>query len=120
MDSKLHNLLEAAVSKTEAGKLDWLVFDDESFRTKIGSGFLHIQRGTTELSSDGETFSPYDTYTIQISDSQGRVVAEAQAVQNRDDARLCNRLFEAARKSALKSDHVIDDMLRTLQGSAKA
>jgi hypothetical protein len=119
MDSKMQALLGSALAKTEGGGLEWQAFSSDAFHARIGPGFLHIQRGSTELSSDGENFSPYVTYSIQVSDSQGRVVAEAEVVkyQDQDAFRLCDRLFEAARKSALKSDHVIDDMLKTLQGA---
>ena len=120
MDSKIHDLLEAAIEKTERGKLEWAAFDSESFRTRIGSGYLHIQRGSTELSEDGERFFPRATYSVQISDSQGRVVVEDQITAGFEGSVILSKLFEAARKSALATDRVLDDMLHTLRGGPRA
>ena len=39
-------LLEAALRGTQNGRLRWNAFDSESFRAKIGSAFLHINRGS--------------------------------------------------------------------------
>jgi hypothetical protein len=120
MDKKLHDLLEAAIDQTERGGLAWTAFDSESFRTKIGTGYLHIQRGSTKLSADGDDYFPADTYSIQVSDAQGRVVAEAGVVEGADGFQLFARLFQVARKSALATDRVIDDMLHTLRGGLRA
>jgi hypothetical protein len=120
MNSKLRELVEVAIEKTERGGLEWIAFDSESFRAKIGSGHLHIQRGSTELSADGENFHPATTYSVQISDVQGRVVAEDEAAEGYDGYTLFNRLFQAARKSALATDRVIDDMLHSLRTSSRA
>jgi hypothetical protein len=118
MDTKLIELIEAALKETERGKLEWIAFDSESFRTRIGSGYLHIQRGSTEISDDGEHFSPRATYAVQVSDSQGRVVAEEEMTEGFQGSGPFVRLFELARKSALATDRVLDEMLRTLQGGA--
>jgi hypothetical protein len=119
MDSKLRELMEVAIEKTERGGLEWTAFDSESFRAKIGSGYLHIQRGSTELSTDGETFHPHVTHSVQISDAKGRVVAEDNATEGFDGFVLFNRLFEVARKAALATDRVIDDMLHSLRAGSR-
>ncbi len=118
MDSKLNELLDAAIKQTERGKLDWIAFDDESFRSQIGTGFLHVQRGSTEVSDDGERFFPRATYSVQVSDAEGRVVLEGDMTEGFQGAGPFIRLFEVARKSALRSDRVIDDMLQTLRNGS--
>lgn len=119
MDNKVRELLEVAIDKTERGGLEWTAFDSDSFRTKIGTGYLHIQRGSTEMSTDGDTYHPHVTHSVQISDSQGRVVAEDEATEGFDGFALFNRLFNAARKAALATDRVIDDMLHSLRNGAR-
>jgi len=118
MDNKLRELLDAAIEKTERGGLEWTAFDSESFRAKIGSGYLHIQRGSTEVSDDGEHFCSRTTYSVQVSDSQGRVVVEDETIEGDQGSALFSRLFQLARKSALSTDRVLDEMLRTLRGGA--
>src|SRR5436305_7212124 len=121
MDNKLYNLLEAAREKTEAGELKWQAFDDESFRAAVGSGFLHIQRGSTRLEDDSGELVPAVTYSVQVSDEQGRVVAEADVTEgfSAGDFTVLASLFLAARKSALESDRVIEDMLGSLRGGQR-
>jgi hypothetical protein len=119
MDNKIRDLLQAAIDKTGRDELSWTAFDSDSFRAKIGPGYLHIQRGSIQVSPDGVDFYPAVTYSVQISDAQGRVVAEAETREMREDFGLFGQLFEAARKAALGSDRVIDDMLHTLRGSRR-
>jgi len=113
-DSKLRSLLEAAAEKTERGGLAWQAFDDESFRAAIGTGYVHIQRGSTQASDGDGDLHPVTTYSVQISDAQGRVVAEDDATVGFEGFAPFARLFEVARKSALGSDRVIEDMLQSL------
>ena len=120
MDAKLLRILHATLEKTESGALEWQSFDPDSFRTRIGSGSLHIQRGSAEGSSDGEHFFPITTYSVQVADNQGRIVAEAEIGERVEGFGVFDRLFLAARKSALRSDHVLDDMLKTLLGGSAA
>ncbi|MBN9122027.1 MAG: hypothetical protein J0I06_23280 [Planctomycetes bacterium] len=119
MDTKLLELIEAAVKETERGRLEWTAFDSESFRAKIGSGYLHIQRGSTEVSDDADRFYPRATYSVQVSDAQGRVVSEDDVTEGFQGAAPFARLFVVARKSALASDRVIEDMLHLLRNDPR-
>src|SRR5437868_6072613 len=114
MDDKIRDLLRAALEKTEAGGLKWAAFDSGSFRAMIGPGHLHIHRGTTQASHDGDNFYPVDTFSVQVTDAKGRVVAEAEVMEGNDHFWLFDNLFNEARKSALGSDRVISDMLVAL------
>jgi hypothetical protein len=117
MDSKLHQLLQTAVEKTARGGLRWKAFDDESFRAPIHPGYLHIHRGSTRIEGDDGEMLPAATYSIQISDGMGRVVAEEGAVEGGQDQDfpLLHNLFRAARTSALGGYQVIENMLSHLQ-----
>ena len=119
VDSKIAELLQAALNRTNRGELKWQAFSGDSFRAKIGPGFLHIQKGSDQVSHDGVEFYPVVTYSIQVSDAQVRVVAEDETSQGNEHYPLLHDLFLAARKSALGSDRVIDEMLDSLLGSAK-
>jgi hypothetical protein len=118
MDNRLRDLVEAAIEKTERGGLAWTAFDSESFRATIDPGHLHILRS---FSADDATDATTSMYFVQVSDAQGRIVSDDEAGPDRvGDAKsfpLFDRLFQAARKAALGSDRVIDDMLHTLRGS---
>lgn len=118
MEHKLQELLAVATNKTAAGDLKWRAFSEESFRVPIGSGYLHISRGTTRVEDDGDSY-PAQTYSARVTDEQGRVVAEADATQGFEGETLAllAGLFEVARKSALKSEGVLDKMLEALQRS---
>jgi hypothetical protein len=117
MDNALRELLVTATAKTEAGRLKWKAFDSESFRAAIGSGYLHIQRGSTRIDDDEGESMPAVTYSAQVSDEQGRVVAEADVTEGFQMAEfmILATLFATARKSALQTDRVIEDMLEVLR-----
>ena len=118
MEYKLQELLKVATNKTVVGDLRWRAFSDESFRVPIGSGYLHIGRGTTRVEDNGDSH-PVQTYSARVTDEQGRVVAEVDVTQGFDGEALAllTGLFEVARKSALKSEGVLDKMLEALQRS---
>jgi hypothetical protein len=118
MDDKLRELVQEAIEKTKNGSLKWTAFDEDTFRARIGTGFLHIQRSSTQLSSDGETFYDAETQTVQISDERGRVAAEGEAAIGYDGFGILNELFLEARKSALGTDKLIENMLHSLRSGA--
>jgi len=116
MDNKLRSLIEAATEKTATGVVSWVAFDDESFRAPIGTGFLHIQRGTTRVDNgDGDSI-PALTHSVQVSDSQGHVFTEVESIEGDPDFIVLAKLFAAARKAAFSGDHVLDVMLGVLRG----
>jgi hypothetical protein len=116
VDKKVSDLLEAALTNTRRGQLQWQAFNAESFRTRIGSGSLHIQRVPTQVSSDGTDVQPAVAYAVQIADGQGRVVAEEEVIEHNLGSTLLQNVFEAARKSALGTATVLDEMLNALRG----
>jgi hypothetical protein len=115
VDDKVRDLIQAVLENTAAGGLKWTGFGSNSFRTKIGSGHLHVTRGTEQLwddaGSDGVLF------LVQVTDALGRVVAEYGVPKGPKEFPLVSDLFDAARRSALGTDQVIDDMLTTLRGA---
>lgn len=116
MDSKLRELLQAALDKTNRGQLRWSAFSDESFRAAIGSGHLHLNRSWGPWTDDrGEEVSA-ETYFVQVSNGQGRVVVEGEAKEGvpQNGFELCRDLFRAARTAALGGYEVMDNMLRLL------
>lgn len=113
IEKKIRELLEAACRKSEKGNLDWQSFSSEAFHAQVGSGRLHVRR--THVADEG--FAP--EITVQVADGHGRVVSETHALPGDEDFSLLNSLFESARKSALKSDRVLDDMLQSLLGTSK-
>lgn len=93
-----------------------MAFDDESFRAPIGTGYLHIQRGSARIEdADGESVPVY-TFSAQVSDAQGRVVTEFDAADGFSGYAELAGLFTVARKAALRTDHVLDVMLGALRG----
>jgi hypothetical protein len=117
MDDKLEELLRVAKSRTVDGELRWRAFSDEAFRVPIGGGYLHVNRGMIRLEDEDGESHPARTYSAQVTDEQGRVVAETDATVGYDGpVALLSELFEAARKSALQSEGVIEKMLGALRG----
>jgi hypothetical protein len=116
MDDNFRELVEVAIAKTKNGNLKWTAFDEESFRAKIGNGFLHIHRGSTQLSShEDESLYEAPTHTVQISDERGRVATEGEVAQGFEGFTILNQLFLEARKSALGTDRLIESMLESLR-----
>jgi hypothetical protein len=116
MDDKLLALLHAAQRNTEADKLRWVAFDDETFRTQIGPGMLRIHRGSTKL-VDPETYDqfPAPTYEVWVMNGRGQVVTDCEVIGRADPKfQLVDTLFRAARESALGSENVIDEMISIL------
>jgi hypothetical protein len=120
VDSKLRDLLQAALDKTNSGAVEWTAFNSESFRARVGAGHLHIQRGSIPVETDERDRYWVTTYAVQVSDAQGRIVAEADAREGTESFALFDRLFDTARKTALGSDRVIEEMLHTLRGGVPA
>lgn len=117
MDSKIRELVQAVRDKTERGGLRWKAFDAEAFRAAIGTGYLHIQRHWAPLREENGDGGSVETYALQVSDGQGRVVAEEEVHEGvRDDGfSLVRDLFRVARIAALGGYKVIDDMLYVLR-----
>lgn len=147
MNDRIRDLVTAAITKTESGELKWTAFTSDSFRTKIGTGHLHIQRNYETREDDPNpatgTSQSYSvqTYSLQITDAQGRVVAEEEALGTKESFgwttatpqhtkisdpsqppilmtkyKLFEQLFLAVRNAVLKSDQVIESMLQELTG----
>ncbi|QEG25330.1 hypothetical protein GobsT_00540 [Gemmata obscuriglobus] len=118
MEPKLQELLQAVIAKTPKGELKWRSHSDESFRLAVGSGYVHISRSPGRVEGEGDA-SAARTYVAQITDAQRRVVTETQAITGQEgDAALLAELFEVARKSALKTESVLNEMLDVLRGIA--
>jgi hypothetical protein len=115
VDSKVLALLTSALNQTRAGKLTWQEFGSESFRTRIGPGWLHLNRTYSENENeDGERWM-FEEYSIQISDERGRVIAEEEMkATGGAEGKLVQDLFRVARNSALGGDEIIEKMLHAL------
>src|SRR4051794_11941353 len=113
MDSKLRDLLQEVLSRTQAGRLSWQVFDSTAFRARVGPGSIHIQRAVIP----DRVEAPETRYSLQVANAQGQVIAEVDATEGRPDENLpiLQDLFTAARTSGLGGYQVIDDMLRVLR-----
>ena len=115
MDPKVRDLIQAALEKTQRGGLAWQSFDSNSFRAPAAGGYLHVQRGRFLLSAAGG--EAVLRYAAQVTNPLGQVVAEADAVEGRndDDFTALQGLFNAARTSALGGYQIIDSMLSFLR-----
>lgn len=117
MSELLQQLLQAAIDKTERGALAWTEFTPTSFRVAIGPNYIHIQRGSSRFDGDDDYVASETKYSIQVTDELGRVVEDADVYQITPPNvgfQLADRLFRAARNTALKSNKVIESMLARL------
>ena len=116
MDDKMSRLVRAALAKTEAGKLEWKAFNEDTFRAAVGGGMLHLQREW--VPSDGENGDGPQVvrYSIRVLDNLVRVVRQELVYDDdpHDQFVAADDLFRAARNSALGSEQVIDEMLSAL------
>jgi hypothetical protein len=116
MDNKMREVLKAALDNTRAGTLSWEAFTPESFRARVGRGFLHILWGMITHDAEGNPVS-VGQYTVQVSDGKGRIVADEDVLvtQQDGDSKLVQDLYRAARTSALGGYQVLDNMLDALK-----
>ncbi len=114
----MRDLLQAAVNKTQSGTngLNWQAFDNDSFRARIGPGYLHVQRSVVTDAGTGELINR-TRYSVQVTNGVGQVVAEEEAIDGSEDSALplLQQLFTAARTAGLGGYEVIDHMLQILR-----
>lgn len=120
MDSELQELVQAAIDETRRGGLAWKAFNDETFRAPIATGTLHVRREYVPVENETGGYTDTPTYRVEVSDEQGRVVAEESAARgfSGQPFRPIAELFDEARKSALRPDRVIGEMLQALRKRA--
>ena len=58
--------------------------------------------------------SDYDYYEMSVHDERGNVVESLSGIMNEENYSKLRTLFESARRSALKSDEVLDNILERL------
>lgn len=120
MSNDLQELLQEAAEETKRGGLVWKAFNDENFRAPIANGMLLIRREHVPIDDAEGNTTVEPVYVIEVSDDQGRVVTEADTSRGMPESpvSLFEDLFEAARKSALRPDRVIGEMLQVLRKRA--
>ena len=111
MNEKLLKLAVSLTQATERGQVNWDATLSDVFRASVGKGYV-----TVSERFDPELDNPI-IHTLQVTDNKGRVVELADYNTNHNDI-LGNvkALYMAARRSALNSRTIVDDMLAAIGG----
>jgi hypothetical protein len=109
--NKLHKLLRELNQVTAEGMLPWEdTADDEEFRAILKPGMVRVGRRSAYY-DDGES-SRY--FAVTLLNPEGRVAEEFEARES-PEIEMAAELFELARRSALKGDALLDDLLADLE-----
>jgi hypothetical protein len=109
--NKFHNLLQKLTQATIQNKLSWEVTaDDDEFRAMLSPGMVRV--GTRTSYYDDDDSSTY--FAVTLLDRQARVAEEFKARES-PEIEMAAELFELARRSALKGDALLDDLLADLE-----
>jgi hypothetical protein len=109
--SKFHKLFRKLTQATILGKLSWeATADDDEFRAILSPGMVRVGRRTA-YHDDGDS-SIY--FAVTLLNRQARVAEEFEARES-PEIEMTAELYELARRSALKGDALLDDLLADLE-----
>lgn len=109
--NKFHKLLRMLTQATIQGKLPWEdTADDDEFRAILGPGMIRVGRRRA-YDDDGDS-SIY--FAVTLLNRQAREAQEFE-VRGSPEIELAAELFELARRSALKGDALLDELLADLE-----
>lgn len=109
IENKLERLVLHLLNETVNGHIKWdNTADDTTFRIMLPSGVVRIEEVQGE-DSDGV---PTVRYVFTVSDKKGQVVEQFTPSCPGEAFSACPRLYEAARRSARRTEEVIDSLLR--------
>lgn len=118
MDAKLLELVKVTSERTARGAFVWTAFDSEAFDLKLGRGHMFVRRSWTRDDSDDDEQLRNPGYILEVTDAQGRVVADVRVRSVDPEYKAVDDLFQRARVSALQADRVLEEMLQTAKASA--
>src|SRR6516165_7759950 len=111
-DSKIIAVLEALLDATKKGEVVWEVGSAENvFRARFAGGGVGIEcRIVQEL--DGRVFQqPVNVFSVWFVNAAHRVIDAHEFEPGQPGHMLLEALFPLARKSGLKVDQVLDNIL---------
>jgi len=106
MNNKVIALVDSLCKATQKDRVKWSPVLTDVFRAKVGPGHVTISH---ELEQNDE--KTWKCIGLRISDAKGRIVENTDLQENSDFYPLFDGLFQAARRSAMSSDSIIDEML---------
>lgn len=112
MNETLEQLFGILLSKTEADAIRWDEVDEGIYRTQVGQELIRITREESKYEDDDGSFP--DHYRIAIVNTDGRVVEEIYFHHRHKMYEIINRLYVAARRSALGTEDILRRMLLKL------
>ena len=96
----ISDLVQFVLQKTKDGKLQWEVLGDDFYQAPIGDNVVTID-------------SQRRTYSFTVRNSLGQIVDRLDAVFGEGD--ILESLFNMARRQALKTDEILEDMMTNLR-----
>jgi hypothetical protein len=108
-EGQIDRLIEKLTELTRSNKMAWQeTVDDQTFLTGVGKTVVTVGRAGSDS---------FSSCFIRVLDETGKTIDEAYGsvrTSTQDFERL-NALVEVARRSALKSDQVVTELLSTLE-----
>ncbi|HEX3151714.1 MAG TPA: hypothetical protein VHR66_26820 [Gemmataceae bacterium] len=111
INSKLEELVQMLTERTRQKQVQWQVTaDEETFRLASNSGNVRVTR---HEGFDQESMESYVYRTLQILNDRGRVIEE-YSPKSPDRFAVFDELFTHARRSAYKTEDVLDQLMMEL------
>ena len=107
-NDKMTALGDRLLDQTQRGELSWSETANEArFILSFPGSSVSITRGLWEHPNDS-------VYTLSVHNKIGTEIDSFRASPGEDAHNKLRELFEAARRSALKPDEIVDDILARL------
>src|SRR5438067_1295764 len=117
-DSKIMALLEALLRATEKRQVAWEIATSENaFRARIGDGGIRIERRAPARNQTHHIEGNPEAFSVWIVNSENQVLDAFDFEPLQPGHSLLTKLFPLVRKTALKTDQVVDSMLATLESA---
>jgi hypothetical protein len=111
MNEKLVNLATSLTAATQRGQIQWEATLSDVFRASVGSGYVTVSEGNEVSYGESYTF-----ISMRITDQKGRLVESVFFNEGGVSHDVGVKLLVAARRSALNSNAIVDEMLEAIGG----
>ena len=115
VNEKIQRLVSDLLAATETGRVRWEdTADENTFRTSLRSGMVQVGKSAAPPEEEGMDAC----HQVSLFDRRGRLIEELTVPALKGWEELAH-LFEAARRSARKTDEVLDQILAEIKSGGQ-
>ncbi|MEK6262642.1 MAG: hypothetical protein AABP62_28940 [Planctomycetota bacterium] len=114
-EERLEGLIHKMLANTREGRLEWKpAADEDTFRATFQAGNISVKKSE---GFDQEEMQSYELRSLCVFNEKGRLIEEyAPTYQRRPVLEAFDELFTLARRSAFKTDGVLDALISEIDG----